>query len=117
MSKAQNSFTLPISVDAAHAACVLAADTDGWTIHDSDLEHFYLRQQISLIDRFYKYPSDCAIFLHRQDPDETRLELTGYIKGFGPIQRRRITKVVERLRAAIESAASAGAGARETAKP
>lgn len=117
MSKAQDSFTLPISVDAAHAACIHAAETDGWTIHDSDLEHFYLRQQISLIDRFYKYPSDCAIFLHRQEPDETRIELSGYIKGFGPIQRRRITKVLERLRAAIETAASAGARTNEAAKP
>ena len=117
MSKAQDSFTLPISIDAAHAACIVAAGADGWTIHDSDPEHFYLRQQISLIDRFYKYPSDCAIFLHHQDPDETRIELTGYIKGFGPIQRRRITKVLERLRAAIESAASAGAHTGETAKP
>ena len=117
MSKAQNSFILPISVDAAHAACVMAAETDGWTIHDSDLEHFYLRQQISLIDRFYKYPSDCAIFLHRQEPDATLVELTGHIKGFGPLQRYRITKAVERLRAAIEASANTERQTDEAANP
>ena len=111
MSKAQNSFVLPISVDAAHAACVLAAEQDGWTIHDSDLEHFYLRQQISLIDRFYRYPSDCAIFLQRHEPETTRIELHGYIRGFGPLQRRRVTKALEALRLAIETVATGDSSA------
>lgn len=105
MSRAQDSFSIPTSVDAAHAACIDAADKGGWQIQDSDLEHFYMRQNVTLFDRLYKYPSDCAIFLQREEPRLTRIELHGRIRGFGPLQRRRVIRAIETLRAAIESAA------------
>lgn len=106
MSRTQDSFSIPVSVDDAHAVCIEAADKDGWRIQDSDLEHFYMRQNVSLFDRLYRYPSDCAIFLHREKPRLTRIELHGRIRGFGPLQRRRVNKAVETLRAAIEHAAA-----------
>jgi hypothetical protein len=105
MSKSQDVFTLPLSVDAAHAACVEAAETDGWRIKDSDLEHFYLSQQISILDRFYRFPSDCVIFLHREKARKTRVELYGRIRGFGPLQMRRVKRALGELKAAIETAA------------
>jgi hypothetical protein len=102
MSRAQNSFSIPVSVDDAHAICIEAADKDGWRIHDSDLEHFYLRQNVTLFDRLYKYPSDCAIFLHKEEPGLTRVELHGRIRGFGPLQKRRVVRAIETLRSTIE---------------
>jgi len=103
MSRAQDSFSIPVSVDDAHAVCIEAAYKDGWRIQDSDLEHFYLRQNVTLFDRLYKYPSDCAIFLHKEDPRLTRVELHGRIRGFGPLQKRRVIRAVETLRATIET--------------
>lgn len=105
MSKSQDTFTLPLSIDAAHAACIEAAETNGWRIKDSHLEHFYLSQQISILDRFYRYPSDCVIFLHREKPRKTRVELFGRIRGFGPLQMRRVKHALGELKAAIETAA------------
>ncbi len=105
MSKSQDTFTLPLSVDAVHAVCMEAAEANGWRIKDSDPEHFYLTQQISLLDRFYRYPSDCAIFLHREKPRKTRVELFGRIRGFGPLQMRRVKAALNELKAAIETAA------------
>ena len=64
-----------------------------------------MRQNVTLFDRLYKYPSDCAIFLQRENPRLTRIELHGRIRGFGPLQRRRVIRAIETLRAAIESAA------------
>jgi len=113
MSRAQDSFSIPISVDAAHAACIEAAEHGGWQIQDSDLEHFYMRQNVTLFDRLYRYPSDCAIFLQREKPSLTRIELHGRICGFGPLQRRRVIRAIETLRAGIESAAK-GSGDRES---
>ena len=107
MSRAQNNFSIPVSVDDAHAICIEAANTDGWRIHDSDQEHFYLRQHVTLFDRLYRYPSDCAIFLHRENPRLTRIELHGRIRGFGPLQKRRVNRAIETLRSTIESAAEA----------
>jgi hypothetical protein len=103
MSRAQDSFSIPVSVDAAHAACIEAADKDGWRIQDSDLEHFYLRQNVTLFDRLYRYPSDCAIFLHCEEPRLTRIDLHGRIRGFGPLQKMRVTRAVEKLRQTIEA--------------
>lgn len=103
MSRAQDSFSIPVSVDDAHAICIEAADKDGWRIQDSDLEHFYLRQNVTLFDRLYKYPSDCAIFLHKEKPGLTRVELHGRIRGFGPLQKRRVNRAVETIRATIET--------------
>jgi hypothetical protein len=103
MSRAQDSFSIPVSVDDAHAVCIEAAGKDGWRIQDSDLEHFYLRQNVTLFDRLYKYPSDCAIFLHKENPRLTRVELHGRIRGFGPLQKRRVSHAIEKLRTAIES--------------
>ncbi len=82
-----------------------AAEANGWRIKDSDPEHFYLTQQISLLDRFYRYPSDCAIFLHREKSRKTRIELFGRIRGFGPLQMRRVKAALNELKAAIETAA------------
>ena len=110
MSRAQDSFSIPVSLDDAHAICIDAADKDGWRIQDSDLEHFYMRQNVTLFDRLYKYPSDCAIFLHREKPRLTRIELHGRIRGFGPLQKRRVIRAVETLRAAIEIAAEGRGG-------
>jgi hypothetical protein len=108
MSKSQDAFTLPLSVDTVHAACMQAAEADGWRIKDSDPEHFYLTQQISLLDRFYRYPSDCVIFLHREKPRKTRVELFGRIRGFGPFQMRRVKAALGELKAAIEIAVKDG---------
>jgi len=104
MSRVQDSFSIQISIDAAHTACINAAQIANWRIHDSDLEHFYLRQNVSFFDRLYKYPSDCAIFLKREEARRTRVELHGRIRGFGPLQKRRVTRAVKSLRAAIEAA-------------
>lgn len=104
MSRVQDSFSIQISIDAAHTACINAAQVANWRIHDSDLEHFYLRQHVSFFDRLYKYPSDCAIFLSREEARRTRVELHGRIRGFGPIQKRRVSRAVRQLRAAIEGA-------------
>jgi len=111
MSRAQDSFSIPISLDAAHAACIEAAHKDGWQIQDSDSEHFYLRQIVTLFDRLYKYPSDCAIFLKREKPRLTQIELHGRIRGFGPLQRRRVTRAIETLRVTIEGAAKSSSDA------
>lgn len=108
MSRVEDSFSIPTSVDAAHAACIAAAEKDGWRIHDSDLEHFYIRQNVTLFDRLYKYPSECAIFLHREKPRLTRIDLHGRIRGFGPLQKRRVIRALEGLRAAIENAVESG---------
>lgn len=105
MSKSQDSFTLPLSVDAVHAVCIEAAEADGWRIKDSDLEHFYLTQQISLLDRLYRFPSDCVIFLRREKPHKTRVELFGRIRGFGPLQMRRVKVALSGLKAVIENTA------------
>jgi hypothetical protein len=70
MSRAQDSFSIPVSVDDAHAVCIEAAGKDGWRIQDSDLEHFYLRQNVTLFD---------------------------------PLQKRRVSHAIEKLRTAIES--------------
>ena len=110
MSRAQDSFSIPVSVDAAHAACIEAANKDGWRIQDSDLEHFYLRQNVTLFDRLYRYPSDCAIFLHRQEPRLTLIELHGRIRGFGPLQKMRVTRAVEQLRRTIEATIKGAGG-------
>ena len=103
MSRTQDSFSIPVSLDDAHGICVEAADKGGWRIQDSDLEHFYLRQNVTLFDRLYKYPSDCAIFLHKEDPRLTRVELHGRIRGFGPLQKRRVIRAIGTLRATIVS--------------
>ena len=105
MSKSQDTFTLPLSLDAVHAVCIEAAEADGWNIKDSDLEHFYLSQKISLLDRLYRFPSDCAIFLHREKPRKTRVELFGRIRGFGPLQMSRVKRALAELKTAIETAA------------
>jgi len=105
MSRSQDTLTLPLSLDAVHAACVAAAEADGWRIKDSDLEHFYLSQQISILDRFYRYPADCVLFLHREKARKTRVELFGRIRGFGPMQMRRVKRALSELKAAIETAA------------
>ena len=104
MSRAQDTFSIPIAIDAAHTVCIAAAQAGDWRIQDSDLEHFYLRQNVTLFDRLYKYPSDCAIFLHREKANVTRLELHGRIRGFGPLQKKRVVRAIESLRAAIETA-------------
>lgn len=106
MSRAQDSFSIPVSLDDAHALCIEAAAKGDWRIQDSDLEHFYMRQNVTLFDRLYRYPSDCAVFLHREKPRLTRIELHGRIRGFGPLQRRRVTRAIETLRAAMETGAS-----------
>ena len=103
MSRAQDSFSIPVSLDDAHAVCIEAADKGGWRIQDSDLEHFYLRQNVTLFDRLYKYPSDCAVFLHKENPGLTRVELHGRIRGFGPLQKRRVIRAIGTLRASIET--------------
>ncbi|MCZ6860382.1 MAG: hypothetical protein O7I42_08925 [Alphaproteobacteria bacterium] len=105
MSKSQDTLTLPLSVDAVHAACIEAAKANGWRIKDSDLEHFFLSQQISFLDRLYRFPSDCVIFLHREKPRKTRVELFGRIRGFGPLQMSRVKRALGELKAAIEIAA------------
>ena len=105
MSKFQDTFTLPLPIDATHAACMAAAEADGWSVKDSDPQHFYLSQQINLLDRMYRYPSDCAIFLHREKARKTRVDLFGRIRGFGPLQMRRVKKAVKEIQAAIETAA------------
>ena len=105
MSKSQDTLTLPLSIDAVHAACIEAAEANGWRIKDSDLEHFFLSQQISFLDRLYRFPSDCVIFLHREKPRKTRVELFGRIRGFGPLQMSRVKRALRELKAAIETAA------------
>jgi len=97
-------------MDDAHALCIEAAQMDGWRIQDSDQEHFYLRQHVTLFDRLYKYPSDCAIFLHREKARLTRIELHGRIRGFGPLQKHRVIRALEHLRAAIERTVAARSG-------
>ncbi|MHA1571068.1 MAG: hypothetical protein ACTSWM_04555 [Alphaproteobacteria bacterium] len=105
MSKSQDTFTLNLPLDAVHAACLQAANVDGWVIKDSDPEHFFMRQQISFLDRLYRFPSECIIFLHREKPRKTRVELYGKIRGFGPLQMRRVKRALREMKTAIETAA------------
>lgn len=104
MSKSQDVFTLPLSVDDAYAACLEASETDGWHIKNSDSKSFYLRQRINFLDRLYRYPAECVIFLRREKPRKTRVELFGRIRGFGPLQMRRVKRALRELKAAIETA-------------
>lgn len=105
MSKVEVSFSIPLALEDANAAIVAAAAADGWRVRDARPEHFFLSQQISLFDRLYKYPSSCAIFLHRDKKRVTRVVLQGRITGFGPLQKHRVSSAVAKLRAAIEEAA------------
>jgi hypothetical protein len=105
MSKAETTFILPVAIEDANTAVAAAAMADGWRIRDARPEHFFLSQQISLLDRMYRYPSNCAVFLHRGADHETRVVLQGRITGFGPLQKHRVTGAVAKLRTAIEEAA------------
>jgi len=106
MSKHSDNFTLPVAASAAAAAVRSVLEDGRWKILDQSDASFFAQEPGDLLTRMYYHPSKVAMFLHPQDGDETMIELHGSIFGFGPLQKRRIRRVLAKLRDAIEEAAA-----------
>ena len=111
LSKAADTITLTLPLEAAVDVCQAAIRAGNWKVMNTDGRNFLLKEQFGIVSMLFSYPSKAAILVRDVSDTETRIELHGSIFGFGPLQKGRVRAAVARLRAEIEHAASALADA------
>ncbi len=76
-------------------------DDSGWAFH--------VRENVGLLGRLFRNPSEFAVFLRESDDDpqnEAFVELHAYMFGFGPIPKHTLRKRIRLLREYVEHVAT-----------
>ena len=74
---------------------------DGWAFH--------VKENVGLLGRLFRNPSEFAVFLRESEDDpenETSVELHAYMFGFGPIPKITLRKRMNTLRSYVEHVAT-----------
>ncbi len=70
---------------------------------------FHVKEQVGLLGRLFRNPSEFAVFLRESEDDpenETFVELHAYMFGFGPIPNHTLRKRIATLRDYVEHVAT-----------
>ncbi len=105
MSKYSEQFQVPLPQQEAEAAVKEAVVDCGWGVKEQGPGRLVPRIGMGVIQN----PSSIEVLVFG-DNQSTTIALNGSIMGFGPIQKRHITREVGKLRDAISLAVQRAAG-------
>ena len=83
LSRAADTITLNLPLEAAIDVCRAAIRAGNWKIMNTDGRNFLLKEQFGIVSMLLSYPSKAAILVRDVSDTETRIELHGSIFGFG----------------------------------
>lgn len=104
MSKLEDSFTLPVGPDETMLACKKGVLDCGWALAEIGEDRLVPKIGAGLI----RNPSKIEVRTSASDEDRTTIALNGWIFGFGPVQKRQLTGLMNELKNAIQVAAENG---------